>query len=104
MGEEKVVKINESERDYIQFLLYEKEAYQNILSYILLEKSKGYDYSIDNYNHFMSEYKEAHIKYQLAFSNLVISYAPEYHGNDDYNANISFEECVMRITKIDKGE
>lgn len=99
MEEEKVIKIDESERDYIQFLLYEKEAYQNILSHILLEKSKGYEYSIDNYNHFMSEYKEAHMKYQLAFGNLIISYAPEYYGNDDYNANIIFEECVMKITK-----
>ena len=52
----------------------------------------------------MSEYKEAHMKYQLAFGNLIISYAPEYYGNDNYNANIIFEECVMKITKIDKGE
>ena len=101
---EKVIKIDESERDYVQFLLYEKEAYQNILSHILLEKSKGYEYSIDNYNHFMSEYKEAHMKYKITFDNLIVNYAPEYHGNNDYNATINFEECIMTITRINKGE
>lgn len=100
----KVIEMTEDDRDYIQFLMFEKDSYQNILSYILLEKNKGYEYSISNYEHFMNEYKEAHIKHQIAFSNLIKIYAPEYDGNDNYLANINFEQCIMEIFKIRENE
>lgn len=99
MNEIKKIKLESMDRDYIQFLHFELTSYKDILSHILLEKTKGYNYSIENYEHFMNEYKEANIKYSLVMSEMINKYAPEYHGNSEYLANCNFENCEMIIYK-----
>ena len=98
------IKLDDRDRDYLQFLYVEINSYKEILGYILLEKNKGYEYSIDNYEHFMSEYREANLKYQLAFADVIASYAPEYNGKLEYQAIVNFELCMMEIYKVEKGE
>lgn len=100
----RVINIEEVDRDYLQFLQFEKDSYQNILSYILLEKTKGYEYSKENYEHFMNEYKEAHIKHEIAFDNLIENYAPEFYGSNEYFANVNFKLQTMEIYKVKEGE
>ena len=73
------------------------------MSYILLEKQQGYEYRKENYDHFMDEYKEAHIKYNLAFKNFLQYYAPEYLGNNDYTAEFDFENCEILIYETPKN-
>lgn len=99
MEEVKRIRIDKTDRDYMQFLHFEKNSYQEILGFILLEKQKGYNYSKDNYEHFMNEFKEANYKWSVAFSSLIAQYAPEYHGNDDYIAEINFDTCEVIICK-----
>ena len=98
----KVIEMETIDRDYIQFLNFELISYKSILSHILLEKTKGYSYSVENYKHFMNEYKEAEIKYNLAHMAFVRKYAPEYYGNLDYEVNYEFETREMIIRKGDK--
>ena len=93
------VELNEIDRDYLQFLTFEKKAYSDVLGYILLEKQKGYDYSIENYTHFMNEYKETNIKYELVFAKFIKQYAPQYFGNNEYNAYFDLENCQLIISK-----
>ena len=93
----KTVIMDAIDRDYIQFLHFEMNSYKNILSYILLEKTKGYEYSLENYKHFMTEYKEAEIKYNIMVVEFVSKYAPEFHGNTDYTVQYNFESCEMVI-------
>ncbi len=76
---------------YLQCLHFEKESYKEVLGYILLEKRQGYEYSKDNYSYFMSEFREANMKYNLTFQALVAFYAPEYSGNDNYEVLFNFE-------------
>lgn len=99
------VPMDGEDRDYMQFLHFERESYKEVLSFILLEKRKGYEFSKDNYEHFMNEYKEAHIKFGIAFDNMLKTYAPEYLGNDNYRAQFDFENCEMVIiSNNSKGE
>lgn len=98
-------KIEVEDMDYIQFLYFERESYQKILGFILLEKSKGYEYSKENYEHFMNEYKEAHMKYALATLDLLDKYVPKYKGNTEYDVIFDFDSCEMRIVKgVEKNE
>lgn len=103
MIEIKRITIASDEIDYIQFLNFEKSTYKELLSYILLEKANGgYEYSIDNYNHFMNELKETNIKFRLTFDELLDKYAPEYKGDDNYSAEFNFDTYEMIIYKGDK--
>lgn len=95
----KIIRIEPLDRDYIQFLHFEMNSHKDILSFILLDKTKGYEYSKDNYNHFMNEYKEANIKYNLTMSEMVAKYASEFYGNSEYVASCNFENCEMTIYK-----
>lgn len=97
MKEVKLIQMDATDRDYIEFLNFEVSSYKDILSYILLEKSKGYNFSIENYKYFMNEYKEASIKYSLAMTEMIKKYAPDYHGNPNYLATCNFENCEMVI-------
>lgn len=99
------VPMDEMDKDYMQFLHFERESYKDVLSFILLEKRKGYEFSKENYEHFMSEYREANIKFGIAFNNMLLNYAPDYVGNDDYRAQFDFENCEMVILlNNQKGE
>lgn len=93
------VEIDPLDRDYLQYLVFEKSSYSDILSYILLEKQKGYEYSIENYNHFMNEYKEANIKYDLFFTKLLDKYAPQYSRSNEYYADFDLVNCQLIISK-----
>lgn len=99
MLEVEQIKIEENDRDYIQYLHFERSAYQDILSYILLDKAKGYEYNLENYNHFMNEYKEANMKFHLVMSDMVAIYAPKYHGDANYSASCNFEDSLLIIYK-----
>lgn len=100
----KRIEIDSVDRDYMQFLNFEKSTYKEIMSYILLEKQQqGYEYRKENYDHFMKEYKEAHIKYDLAFKSFLQHYAPEYLGDNDYIAEFDFENCEILIYKDPKN-
>lgn len=96
------IELDPSDRDYMQFLNFERSTYKDILGYILLEKQKGYEYSIDNYNHFMNEYKETMMKHDLTFHTFLKHYAPEYAGNSDYFAEFDFDNCELVIKKSSK--
>lgn len=98
----KVIRIDYNEMDYIQFLNFEMESYQKILGYILLEKTKGYEYSKENYEHFMDEYKEAHMKYSLAVLDLLDKYAPAYKGKDEYRVKFDFD--LFRMAILGEGD
>lgn len=93
------VPMDEVDRDYMQFLHFERESYKDVLSYILLEKQKGYEFSKENYEHFMSEYREANLKFGIAFNNMLEIYAPQYIGNNDYTAQFDFSNCAMVIVE-----
>lgn len=93
------IKISVNDRDYMQFLHFEKNAYQEILGFILLEKQKGYEYSKDNYEHFMNEFKEITYKWNLNFNSLIKQYAPDFHNNKDYHAEVLFDSCEIVIRK-----
>ena len=99
------VPMDGEDRDYMQFLHFEKESYKEVLSFILLEKRKGYEFSKDNYEHFMNEYKEAHVKFGIAFDSMLKIYAPDYVGNQNCTAQFDFENCEMVIISNNpKGE
>lgn len=101
----KSIMIESDDMDYMQFLYFERESYQRILGFILLEKSKGYKYSKENYEHFMNEYKEAHMKYSMASLALLEVYAPEYKGKKEYNVIYDFETREMKIVSgVDDNE
>lgn len=87
------------DRDYLQYLYFEHTSYKEVLSYILLEKMKGYEFSKDNYEHFMNEFKEAKMKYDMVVLEFVDKYAPEFYGNSNYLVDYNFEDCEMIIYK-----
>lgn len=95
--EVKRIPIDGIDRDYMQFLHFEKESYKEILSFILLEKRKGFEFSKDNYNHFMNEFKDANFKFQIAFNSILLYYASDYYGNDEYTAVFDFDTCELVI-------
>ena len=97
------VPMDEEHRDYIEFLHFEKESYKEILSFVLLEKRKGYEFSKENYDHFMNEYKEAHVKFGIAFNNMLQIYVPQYAGDDNYRVQFDFENCEI-VVKYNKPE
>lgn len=94
---EKELILLEEEIDYTQFCYFEMDSYQNILGYILLEKTKGYEYSKENYTHFMEEYKIARYKYYLNIQELLKRYAPNYLGKADYEVVFDFNKHIMSI-------
>lgn len=87
------------EVDYLQYLHYEVSSYKLILSDILIEKNPKYKYSKENYEHFMSEYKEALMRLDLYMNEIVERYAPKYLGDSNYTYDVSFSECTLNIFK-----
>lgn len=96
------IPIDGMDRDYMQFIHFEKESYKEILSFILLEKRKGFEFSKDNYDHFMNEFKEANTKFHIAFNSLLLFYAPNYANDDRYDAVFDFDACELVIKKGEK--
>ena len=47
------VPMDEMDKDYMQFLHFERESYKDVLSFILLEKRKGYEFSKEKDNPFI---------------------------------------------------
>lgn len=82
--------------DYIQYLQYEINSYKLIMSDILLEKNSKYKYSKENYEHFMSEFKNANAKLHLYMDEILNEYAPEYN-NLRYSYDVSFAEGTLNI-------
>ena len=100
----KIYQIEQEDMDYMQYINFIKEAYKNILGFVLLEKNKGYEYSKENYEYFMNEYKDAFIKYEFMINNLVKKYAPEHFGRIDHTVTFDFEACEMIIYGGDHNE
>lgn len=91
------------EIDYIEYLYHEMISYKVILNDILIEKNPKYKYSKENYEHFMSEYKEALYKYELYMKGVIEEFAPEYYGNTDYTYDVSFLEGTLNIYKKEQN-
>lgn len=98
---EPISKINlpGTEVDYIQYLQYEVNAYKLILSDVLIKKDPKYEYSKENYEHFMNEFKEATFKLDLYINDLIERYAPEFSNKSEYNFDISFTEGTLNFYK-----
>jgi hypothetical protein len=100
----KTIELPEDIMNYVQFLHFNKESYKEIMSHILLLRSKReYEFSKENYEYFMDEYREAHMKFNQMFNSLLKDYAPEYYGNNDYRVTFDFDELTMNISQI-KGD
>lgn len=94
----KEVILSEEEINYTQFCNYCVESYKAILSYVLLQKSEyGYKYSKETFEHFMSEYQQAEIKFFLNTQELLRKYAPEYLNSSEHQVVYNFELHLMTI-------
>lgn len=89
----------ESALDYLQYLLYRINTSQDLLSDILINKTPEYKYTIENYHHFMSIYKDAKIKYEFEYLDFLTNNIPEFFGSNKHevdfdflNGKISFKE------------
>lgn len=100
------VYISGEEQDYIQYLMYDLNAYKDILAEILLQKTKySCNFNYENYRHFMDEYKEANIKLNASILTLVEKYAPEYYGNIRYQAYFNFDKRnIMEIRTVENTD
>lgn len=84
--------------DYTEYCYFNMNAYKELLTYIILIRDRyNTSYSIDNYNHFMREYKDAMQGYQICVRNLLGTYAPEFVGSQLHDVVINFEEMTMNI-------
>lgn len=87
--------IQPDEMDYMEFLNYELIAYNDILEDILLGRSPKYQYSKDNYDHFINEYKKTKQKYSTTLNNLLEIYAPEFYGKPNYYVFFRFDKTDL---------
>lgn len=94
---EKEFTLSEEEIDYTQFCYFEMDSYQYILGHILLEKTKGYEYSKENYKHFMEEFKLAKFKYFINMQELLKKYCPEYLSSTVHEIEFNFDKHIMSI-------
>ena len=95
----KSVILDSSESDYAQYLQYEVNSYKLILNDILISKTPEYSYSVENYKHFMAEFKNANIKLTLYIDRLLEKYAPEYRNNIGYEYFIDGINNTLTIHK-----
>lgn len=98
---ERVV-LDQEDNDYLQYLQFEIDAYENILSRILINKNPKYEYSKENYTHFMNEYKEAIMKQKLCVSEILEKYGfQEYLGDKKYYYEFDFLYCILEIQELE---
>ena len=98
----KQVELTSTEIDYIRFLYTEMIAYKNIVQDIILERFRPYEFTTDNYNHFMNEYKDTCHKYDITVHELLLLYAPEFVGRDDHSVTFNFDDNTMQISPAEK--
>lgn len=90
--------------NYLEYCHFEWESYKELLSYILLIRDEySLEYSKDNYDYFMSEYKESKIKYNLKLRDIINSHCPMYQGSLRHDFKINFEEYTLEIYEV-RGE
>lgn len=97
--------IEQEDNDYLQFLYFEVESYKSILEHILICKNPKYQYSVENYRHFMNEYKEANIKYNLTVTEILNKYNyQQYIGKIEYRYTFDFYFNTIEIHKLEPHE
>ena len=91
--------------DYLQFLIYRMNSCKDLLSDILIDKTPKYKYTIDNYHHFMVEYKDTKTKYEFEYLDFLMNYLPEYFGLRDCDVDFDFVDGKITFEdKINKNE
>lgn len=97
----KVLNLEEGLLDYIEFLNYNVEAYKKILTEIITKTDKNGRclYSLENYRHFMNEYKEAFQEYGIVTRQIMIDHAPEYIDDDNYELFFDFSNKEAKIQR-----
>lgn len=98
----KSVKIDSAESNYTQYLQYEVNSYKTILNDVLINKNPEYTYSVENYKHFMEEFKNANIKLHLYVDKLLEKYTPEYRNNKEYEYFIDGSDHTLNIYKANQ--
>lgn len=87
--------------DYLQYLNMEIENYELIMKDVLL-KHPSYSYNTENYSHFMGEFRDFNMKYNLYTQDILYNHAPEYAGSEEHEVTFDFNTKRMIITE--KGE
>ena len=93
-------KVSIDDIDYAEYCSFNMNVYKELFSYIVLIRDEyNAEYSIDNYNHFLNEFKEARQKYYICLRHIISIYAPEYLDDDSYEVELNFAETTMSIYK-----
>lgn len=99
------VEIGTEDIDYLQFLQFEVDSYSAILERILINKNPKYEFSKDNYQHFMNEYKQARMKIGITSNEVLKKYGLEkYLGNSDYYYNFDFGYHLCQIYQLEPSD
>lgn len=84
--------------DYAEYCYFNMSAYQELLTYVLLIRDEyNAEYSKENYEHFLKEYKESRQKYYLCLRNLLSNYAPSFLYSQIHDIELNFEELKLNI-------
>lgn len=97
------ISIDPLDSSYLEYYFFQWESYKELLSYILLKRDEfSLEYNIDNYTHFMNEYKEARFKYHLKLNDTLETACSQYKNDSAYDFEVNFENATIAIYK--KGE
>lgn len=92
--------VDSTEMDYMQYLFTEKELYKEIMGEIIVQKNKGYSYNIENYKHFMSEYRETMYAYNTYSLEMLKKYAPKYVDSPNHEVRYNFDTKELEILPV----
>lgn len=103
--EGKIIQLDGEIITYLEFLHYNVEAYKVILTEILTKTNPQGKclYSLENYRHFMDEYREATLEYGAASRQIMIDHAPEYLNDDDYELFFDFSKATAEVKRKSSG-
>lgn len=93
----------DSELDYLQYLIYQANTDKDILKDILINRTPEYSYTIDNYNHFMSDFRDTKIKHDYEYLRFLAYNIPQYFGETNHSAVFDFDKGEITITKDENG-
>lgn len=94
-------KVEAQVMDYLQCLHYECLAYKSIMEDILTLK-RNYEHNKETYKAFMEDYKKSFTKFEMAKSEILAEYCPQYMS-DKYSCDFDFVTRTLTILEVQQG-